>query len=112
MDKKAWATMPQQYQQEESHTPEEKLDAKAQLGKATGLLIFEETEAVSDGTPVGGLFGKDTEAEKKAGATAEAGEGAAETEHKPAEVPDTTEPTPDEMAEGKSDELAEVEKDG
>ena len=79
MDQKAWVTMPQQHQQEESHTPEERLDAKAQLGKATGLLTFEKTKAVKDGTPVGFVFGKNTDAEKKPGTTAEAGE----SENKP-----------------------------
>ena len=74
MDQKAWATMPPEEKQEESHTPDKKLDGKAQLG--------------TDDNP---------------GTTAEAGESATGNKNKPPEVIETTEKTPDEMAEGKAD---------
>ena len=76
--------------QEESHTPDKKLDAKAQLG--------------TDDNP---------------GTTAEAGESATGNQNKPAEVIETTEKKTDEMAEGKADvpeansiKRPDVEKDG
>ena len=105
--------------QEESHTPDKKLDAKAQLGTATGILTFEKTKAVKDGTPDGFVFGKKTDAEENPGTTAEAGESATGNENKPAKVLETTEKKPDEMAEGNADvpeansiKRPDVEKDG
>jgi hypothetical protein len=90
MDQKAWATMPPEEKQEESHTPDKKLDGKAQLG--------------TDDNP---------------GTTAEAGESATGNTNKPPEVIETTEEKTDEMAEGKADvpkansiKQPDVEKDG
>jgi len=90
MDQKAWATMPPEKKQEESHTPDKKLDAKAQLGT-----------------------------EDNPGTTAEAGESATGNKNKPPEVIETTEKKPDEMAEGKADvpkansiKQPDVQKDG
>ena len=82
--------MPLQEKQEESHTPDKKLDAEAQLGTGD-----------NPGTP------------------AEAGESATGNKNKPAEFIETTEKKTDEMAQGQADvpeansiKRPDVEEDG